>query len=250
MSVADTRLPSVGCPGETQWPSTGSERACDGRSGPRAGAGEGRPQRRLCGRSGASEVGVWLSLLAALVSTACVRRDISPPPLDPIVMARETYAIGVGDVLGVSVWKNKEVGLNRVPVRSDGMISVPLLDDVQAEGLQPMELKEVITRELSEYINNPNVTVTVLDSSRSVSIMGEVRRNTRIPLNRHFRVLEVIAAAGGFTNFADKSDIRIVRRHDDGSETEYRFDYSAYVKGNAAGTNIVLQPGDMIIVPD
>ena len=192
-----------------------------------------------------------LVLVGALLIGACARREISPPPLDPIPMARETYVIGVGDILMITVWKNGEVSIPRVPVRSDGMISIPLLDDLQAEGLQPMELKEVITRELSEYITAPDVTVTVLESrSRTISIMGEVGQNTQIPLTRDMRVLEAVALAGGFTNFADKSDIRIVRQQPDGTESEFRFDYKAYIKGNAAGTNIVLQAGDTIIVPD
>ena len=190
-------------------------------------------------------------LVGALVLGACARREISPPPLDPVPMARETYVIGVGDALRITVWKNGEVSLARVPVRWDGMISIPLLDDLQAEGLQPMELKEVITRELSEFIAAPDVTVTLLESnSRSVSILGEVRQNHRFPLQRDMRVLEAVAQAGGFTSFADKSDVRIVRQQPDGTEAEYRFDYSAYIKGNAAGTNIVLQAGDTIIVPD
>lgn len=194
---------------------------------------------------------ILLALVGTLVLGACARRDISPPPLDPVPMARETYVIGVADVLMITVWKNPEVSLPRVPVRSDGMISIPLLDDLQAEGLQPMELKEVITREFSEYIAAPDVTVTVLQSnSRSISIMGEVGRTTQLALTRDLRVLEAIAMAGGFTNFADRGDVRIVRQEPDGTETEFRFDYNAYIKGNAAGTNIVLQPGDTIIVPD
>jgi len=195
--------------------------------------------------------GLVLALVGSVALAACARLQISPPPMDPVPMARETYVIGVGDTLRITVWRNPDLSLAQVPVRADGKISIPLLDDLQAEGLQPMELKEVITRELSEYITAPDVTVTLLESnSRNISIMGEVRRNARFPLRRDMRVLEAVAQAGGFTNFADKSDIRIVRKQPDGTEVEYRFDYTAYIKGNAAGTNIVLQPGDTIIVPD
>ena len=195
--------------------------------------------------------GLVLALVGSVALAACARLQISPPPMDPVPMARETYVIGVGDTLRITVWRNPDLSLAQVPVRADGKISIPLLDDLQAEGLQPMELKEVITRELSEYVTEPDVTVTLLESnSRNISIMGEVRRNARFPLRRDMRVLEAVAQAGGFTNFADKSDIRIVRKQPDGTEVEYRFDYTAYIKGNAAGTNIVLQPGDTIIVPD
>ena len=165
-------------------------------------------------------------------------------------MDRQTYTIGVTDVLKISVWKNPELSVD-VPVRADGMISVPLIDDVQAEGLAPQELKEVITRELSEFITAPDVTIIVLQmNSRFVSVIGEVAQEVRVPLTRDLRVLEAIAIAGGFSTFADRSDVRIVRRNIDGSESEYRFDYSAYIRGRAPRTNIVLQAGDTIIVPD
>jgi polysaccharide export outer membrane protein len=165
-------------------------------------------------------------------------------------MDREPYTIGVTDVLRISVWKNPELGVD-VPVRADGMVSVPLIDDVQAEGLTPEELKEVITRELSEYISEPAVTVIVLaNNSRFVSVMGEVVRESRVQLTRDLRVLEAIAVAGGFGPFADKADVRIIRRQADGTESEYRFDYGAYIRGRAPGTNIVLQSGDTIIVHD
>jgi polysaccharide export outer membrane protein len=165
-------------------------------------------------------------------------------------MDRATYVIGVLDGIQVTVWKNNELNVT-VPVRSDGKISVPLVDDVQAEGLTPMELKEVITKELSEFIVAPDVTVTVVGlNSQFVSLVGEVGRQGRIPLTRDLRVLEAIASAGGFAPFADKSDVRIVRRQSDGSEREYRFDYKAYIKGKAPGTNIVLQNGDTVIVQE
>lgn len=165
-------------------------------------------------------------------------------------MAREAYLIGVTDVLLINVWKNPELSVE-VPVRPDGMISVPLIDDVQAEGLTPQELKEVIARELEEFVTAPDVTIVVSQmNSRFVSVVGEVRQDARILLTREMRVLEAIAHVGGFSTFADRSDIRVVRRQRDGSEVEYRFDYNAYIKGKAPGTNIVLRPGDTIIVPD
>ena len=165
-------------------------------------------------------------------------------------MARKSFLIGATDVLLINVWKNPELSVE-IPVRSDGMISVPLIDDVQAEGLTPQELKEVISRELSEFIAAPDVTILVTQmNSRFVSVVGEVQQDARIPLTRELRVLEAIAHVGGFSTFADRGDIRIVRRNADGTEAEYRFDYNAYIRGKAPGTNIVLQPGDTIIVPD
>ena len=191
-----------------------------------------------------------LALLAALLLPGCGVRPLSSPPPDPNPMDRETYLIGVTDVLEIAVWKNPELTV-KAPVRPDGKISVPLLDDIQAEGLQVMELKEILTRELAEFVTAPDVTVMVTEmNSQFVSVIGAVARNTRIPLTRDLRVLEAIAWAGGFTTFADKGDVRIVRRGEGGEEVEYRFDYDAYIKGKAPGTNIVLSNGDTIIVPE
>jgi polysaccharide export outer membrane protein len=189
----------------------------------------------------------WLLMTPLL---ACQNRSPSPPPIDPDPEARVEYQIGVTDVIRISVWKNEELGV-LVPVRMDGKISVPLVDDVQAEGLTAMELKEVVTRELSEYITAPDVSVMVVEmNSHAVNVIGAVPRGGRIPLSRDLRVLEAIAAVGGFAPFADKGDIRIVRRLNDGSEQEYVFDYDAYTRGRAPGTNIVLRNGDTIIVSE
>ena len=196
-------------------------------------------------------VAVRCVAIAGLLAIGCFGRALSPPPPDPTPMDRAPYTIGVTDVLRINVWKNPELTIDAVPVRSDGMISVPLINDVQAEGLTPEELKDVITRELTEYIGVPQVTVVVIQmNSRFVSVIGEVVQDTRVPLTRDLRVLEAIAQAGGFGPFANKSDVRILRRNADGTESEYRFDYGAYIRGRAPGTNIVLQHGDTIIVPD
>ena len=194
---------------------------------------------------------VWgYVLLTAWALVGCAGRAPSLPPPDPNPMDREIYLIGVTDVLQISVWKNPELEVV-VPVRPDGKISFPLLDDVQAEGLRVMELKEILTRELAEYITAPDVTVIVAEmNSQFVSIMGAVPQSTRIPLTRDLRVLEAIATAGGFAMFSDKKNIRIVRRGPGGEDVEFRFDYNAYIKGKAPGTNIVLQHGDMVIVPE
>ena len=106
-------------------------------------------------------VAVRAGAVAAALSVfllACAARELSPPPVDPLPMERETYVIGVTDVLHVSVWKNPELSV-QIPVRSDGMISVPLIHDVQAEGLTPEELRDVVSAELSEYVSASQVTV-------------------------------------------------------------------------------------------
>ena len=193
------------------------------------------------------------SLIVAFAGTlglavACVAPP--PSPADPpSVGERQTYVIGVTDQLMITVWKNPELS-SRLVVRSDGMISVPLLDDVQAEGLTAEELKEVVTEALSEYIANPDVTVVLLAmNSNTISIMGGVNRSGELPLHKETRVLQAIARSGGFSTWAKKDRVRILRQTPRGL-LEYRFDYDAYLSGKAPGTNIVLRAGDTIVVPD
>ena len=174
----------------------------------------------------------------------------APPPAEFQSRPVEgTYVIGSADQIRVSVWKNPELSVD-VPVRPDGKISVPLLDDVQAAGLTAKELKEVITTELTEYVANPDVTVIVLQTgSKRVSVVGEVVRPGPVGMASELRVLDALSVAGGFAPFADRGDIRVFRIVD-GVEREYRFDYDAFIAGRAPGTNIILHPGDTIVVAD
>ena len=171
-----------------------------------------------------------------------------PHPPEPPLMEKADYVIGAGDRLTIRVWKNMELSVS-VPVRPDGKISVPLLDDVQAEGFTAIELKEVITRDLSEYVTNPDVTVVVETISKRIYVLGEVARQGPIFLANDTRVTDAISSAGGFGTFANKDKIKVIRRSENG-EVEYRFDYDAYVAGKAPGTNLLLVPGDTIVVPD
>ena len=167
--------------------------------------------------------------LLGFVSFGCARPAAESPP-DEQAGLRVPYVIGIPDILKITVWKNPELSVE-VPVRSDGKISVPLLGDIQAEGLTPAELKEVISGKLAQYISAPNVTVIVIQAnSQVVTIVGGVLRAGTLPLNRQMRVLEVIAAVGGFNTWADRSDIRILRPTEEGL-VSYRFNYSAYVTG-------------------
>lgn len=184
----------------------------------------------------------------AIVALACAS-DAPPLPEQPAAPDKAAYVIGAGDVLRISVWKNPELGV-QAPVRPDGKISVPLVDDLHAEGLTALELKQVITRELEEYISNPDVTVVVNETrSKRAYVIGAVGRSGPVPLSTDMRVLDAISMMGGFTPFADKSEIKIIR-HTENGEEEYAFDYDAYVSGEAPGTNLRLRPGDTIVVPD
>lgn len=192
-------------------------------------------------------IGVLLAAVAVLGAAACGKGRVIGPPPEPV--SRDTYQIGVTDLLQIRVWNNRELDV-KVPVRSDGMISMPLLDDIPADGLTPEELKEVVTERLSAFVTAPDVTIIVLQTnSKSATIMGGIGRARSFPLNRDMRVLEAIASAGGFSTWAKKDDVRILRKTDDGL-VEYRFDYDDYLKGRAPDSNILLQPGDTIVVPD
>lgn len=176
----------------------------------------------------------------------------TPAPPSPEFEARPkqgVYIIGVADRLNVQVWQNPQLSLVNVPVRPDGKITVQLIDDVQAAGLTTDELKAVITEELSEFVEDPTVTVAVIAAnSQRAFVLGEVKKSGPVSLTLETRVLDAITSAGGFSTFAKKSQVRVLR-YVDGRELEYRFDYDAYIDGDAPGTNVVLRPGDTVLVP-
>jgi polysaccharide export outer membrane protein len=200
------------------------------------------------GRATRVSLGAFFAVVAAGTVLACSHG--APPPPEPGPMDRAEYVIGPADVLRIQVWRNPELSVD-VPVRPDGKISVPLVNDVQAAGLTTNELRDVLAQGLSEFVAAPDVTVIVNQiNSKSVHVVGEVGRPTAIQLVADMRALEVIALAGGFTPYADKSDIRILRPNPDGSVVEYRFNYNAFLKGKRPESNLRLQPGDTIVVPD
>ncbi|MCP5040324.1 MAG: sugar ABC transporter substrate-binding protein [bacterium] len=187
------------------------------------------------------------ALVLVALASACATDAPAPPP-EMVAGERKPYVIGVTDVLGITVWKNQELSV-AVPVRPDGKISVPLLDDVQAEGLTPEELKEVLTEALSEFIAAPDVTILVQEmNSQLVYLLGAgVAGNGALPLRKEMRVLEAIATIGGFTIWAKKNRVRILRKTRTGM-VEYVFNYGAYLAGKAPDSNIVLRAGDTIVV--
>ncbi len=189
---------------------------------------------------------LWLGAAWGCASSG---NPLPPPPVSE-GGTPQAYEIGPGDVLQIQVWKNPELS-GTVPVRPDGMISVTLLDDVQAAGLTTLQLKEHLTEAFKEYIRSPDVTVIVTEiNSKRIAIVGEVARPSAIPLQVDMRVLDAIALVGGFSTFADRSDIRILRPQDDGGVVEYRFNAKTFLKGRDPQSNIILKPGDTIVVPD
>ena len=156
------------------------------------------------------------------------------------------YKIGPQDVLRVDVWKEAEISRS-VPVRPDGKISLPLLNDVQAAGLTAMELAHVITEGLKKFITNPQVTVTVTEiNSRRVYVTGEVTRPGAYPLLPNMTALQALTSAGGFTQFSNTKKIYVLR-NESGKQVKHPFNYKAVVDGKQ--DDIPLQPGDTIVVP-
>ena len=171
-----------------------------------------------------------------------------PAPRQGPATTDPSYKIGPQDVLRIDVWKEAEISRS-VPVRPDGKISLPLLNDVQASGLTAMELANVITEGLKKFINSPQVTVSVFEiNSRRVYVTGEVTRPGAFPLLPNMTVLQALTSAGGFTQFARTKKIYVLRS-ESGRQVKHPFNYNDVVKGNHQEDNIVLQPGDTIVVP-
>jgi polysaccharide export outer membrane protein len=162
--------------------------------------------------------------------------------------ADPNYVIGAQDVLDINVWKEPDVS-RVVPVRPDGKISLPLLNDVQAAGLTPAQLATQLTENLKKYVTNPQVTVivTVINSQR-VYILGEVTRPGAFPLIPGMSVLQALSSAGGFTQFAKVKSI-FVRRIENGKEAKYPFNYREVISGKRPEQDILLKAGDTIVVP-
>jgi len=157
------------------------------------------------------------------------------------------YIIGADDTLRISVWKEPDMNVT-LPVRPDGKISIPLLDDVQAAGMTPMQLASSIKEKLKKYIADPRVTVVVTAmNSQRIFVLGEVVHTGAMPLLPHMTVLQALSSAG-FTQFANLKAIYLLRVQE-GQQTKVKFNYKDAIKGRGTQQNIVLRPGDTIVVP-
>jgi polysaccharide export outer membrane protein len=162
------------------------------------------------------------------------------------VADRDHYVIGSEDVLTIHVWR--EEALSRtVPVRTDGNISLPLIREIKAAGLTPLQLEEAITERLKGFYENPNVSVNVMEAnSFKVYISGEVRRQGVYKLGEETTILQIIPMAGGFTEWAKENKILIIRK-ENGEEKRFTVNYKKAMKGDS-GSNVILKPGDTIVV--
>ena len=161
----------------------------------------------------------------------------------------DTFVIGNDDVLAISVWKEPDISRS-IPVRSDGKISLPLVGEVQAAGQTPLKLEQDIAARLKNYIGEPEVTVIIQQiNSQKFNILGFVNRPGSYVINNSATVLDAIAIAGGFRDFAKQKSIYVLRQNADGTQARFAFNYKEVIKGQNPSQNIKLQPRDTIVVP-
>ena len=168
------------------------------------------------------------------------------------VQRSDEYLIGARDVLSISVWRQPELSQAQVAVRPDGRISFPLIDEIEVVGMSPYALKLLLTEKLEEYVKSPHVTVVVAQvNSKFIYMLGEVRRQGQVFLTRDMRIIDALSVAGGFTEFAGKRDIKLIRTTDrDSRPAEFIFDYEDFISGRNLEQNVLLLPGDRIVVPE
>jgi polysaccharide export outer membrane protein len=161
----------------------------------------------------------------------------------------DAFVIGVDDVLAINVWKEPDIS-RAIPVRSDGRISLPLVGEVQAAGQTPAKLEVEIAGKLKNYIAEPEVTVMVQQiNSQKFNVLGQVMRPGSFPLANSPTVLDAIALAGGFRDFAKQKSIYVLRQKEDGGQVRLAFNYKGVIKGIHPEQNVKLQPRDTVVVP-
>jgi polysaccharide export outer membrane protein len=159
------------------------------------------------------------------------------------------YVIGVDDVLSILFWRDKDLSAPEITVRPDGKVTLPLLNDVQAAGLTPEQLRDMVLDAARKYIEDPNPTVIVKEiKSRKVFITGQVEKPGPYPLNGTVTVLQLIATAGGLRDFADGKNISVIRVRE-GKQSVFEFNYQDLLKKRYLSQNIELAPGDTVVVP-
>jgi len=205
------------------------------------------------------QTGLLLVLLAVVLSGELALHGQSAaapsapnPPAQPASANRAhdaSFVIGNDDVLAISVCKEPELSKS-VPVRSDGKISLPLVGEIQATGRTPLQLEQELSTKLQSFVNSPEVTVIVEEiHSKKFNIVGEVAKPGSYSIAQAATVMDAIAMAGGFRDFAKKTGVYILRKAPDGSQTKIGFNYKDFIKGKNPDQNVKLEPNDTIIVP-
>ena len=186
--------------------------------------------------------------MASLVGQAGQKTGDQPNAPSP-KHVDDDYIIGPSDVLAINVWKDAELS-RTVPVRPDGKISFLLIGELQVSGLTALKVQRMVAERLKEYISDPEVAVIVQDvKSRTFAVLGKVAKPGSYELGKPTTVLEAIAIAGGFLDFAKASKVYIIRPRGNGSSDTLHFDYKKVIKGHNPEQNVELKSGDTIIVP-
>lgn len=183
----------------------------------------------------------WAVLVCAALAQGQSQRDAVSPGAG--------FRLGPGDVLAINVWREPEASVASVVVRSDGVISLPLVKEVRAAGLTPTELEVELGKRLSRLIRDAEVSVIVKEvHSQRVYLIGAVGKQGPVDVSTPLTVLQAIAEGGGLTDYAKRSKIYILRK-ENGRETRLPFDYTAVIRGAHSEQNITLRPGDTVVVP-
>lgn len=211
-------------------------------------------QNQRSARPGDRTGRIWLSLCVGLVSTlmlaACATTPKYPPAPQHLAGVDYNYHIGPSDVVNVIVWRNPELSTS-VPVRPDGKITTPLVDDLPALGKTPTELERDMEKALAKYIRDPVVTVIVTNfvgpTSEQVRVVGEATKPQILPYRQGMSVLDVMIAVGGLTDYADGNAARIVRESDGGKIYGVRL--KDLLKRGDISANVDMRPGDILVIP-
>lgn len=206
-------------------------------------------QRARRTRDGWSRIGSFAAAIVALVAAGCTTPSYPPAP-ESAGSVDYNYHIGPSDVVNVIVWRNPELSMS-VPVRPDGKITTPLVDDLDALGKTPTELSRDMEKALVKYIRDPVVTVVVTNfagpTTEQVRVIGEAAKPQVLPYRKDMTVLDVMIAAGGLTDFADGNAARIFRVSDGGKLYSVRL--RDLVKRGDITANVAMRPGDILIIP-
>jgi polysaccharide export outer membrane protein len=200
--------------------------------------------RAACGAA-LCAAGTWAPVAAQVRQSAPANAAVGVAAVEPSLP--KSYVIGVGDVLAVKFWRDDRMS-GEVVVRPDGKISLPLLNDVDAAKYTPEQLAGVLAKAAEKYLSESDVTVVVKEiHSRRVFLVGEVASPGMVTLSGDMNVLQLIAVGGGLHEYADKANIVIIRT-ENGQEKRLKFNYNDAIKGKNAKQNILLQPGDTVVV--
>jgi polysaccharide export outer membrane protein len=188
--------------------------------------------------------------LLLLASVSIAAQDPAAPQAPAAAAQPQSgYIIGVDDVLSILFWRDKDLSAIEITVRPDGKVTIPLLNDVQAAGLTPEQLRDVVLESARKFVEDPNPTVIVKEiKSRKVFITGQVEKPGPYPLNGSTTILQLIATAGGLRDFADGRNIAVMRNQN-GHQVVFEFNYQDLLKKRNLRQNIELEPGDTVVVP-